>query len=94
MTTSREAFEKWHTKQLDGDPDNCPHEAHEWFAWQASRAALAAESEPEPFDPTLPVTGGRCPHGIYLGTYKSCHKCALGLIDTLTRALAAQGVEP
>lgn len=41
----RQEFEAWHLTQLAGDPDNCPHEAWEWKAWQASRAAMVPMTE-------------------------------------------------
>ena len=42
-------FDEWHQKQLDGDTDNCPHEAWERTAWDAAilaeREACAKECE-------------------------------------------------
>lgn len=29
-------FEEWHDKQLNGDPDTCPHKDWERFAWDAA----------------------------------------------------------
>jgi hypothetical protein len=29
-------FDDWHYKQLNGDADNCPHEAWEQKAWSAA----------------------------------------------------------
>ena len=38
-------FDEWHHKQLNGDADNCPHEAWERKAWDSAceMAALLAE---------------------------------------------------
>ena len=27
-------FDEWHHEQLNGDPDNCPHEKWERYAWE------------------------------------------------------------
>ena len=39
-------FDEWHHKQLNGDADNCPHEAWERKAWDSAceMAALLAEA--------------------------------------------------
>ena len=34
-------FDEWHHRQLNGDPDNCPHEAWERKAWEAALSECA-----------------------------------------------------
>lgn len=58
-------FDEWHQKQLNGDADNCPHEAWERKAWDA---AILAERE----------ACAKVVEANYRGVYDS-HTCAAAI---------------